>query len=83
MKNQMQAEYANSLDNQKNNYFFSIITVNLNNKIGLQNSVESVLSQTYTNFELVIVDGLSDDGSSAYLDSLQNSKIKIIRCVYL
>lgn len=74
----MQAEYTTSLDNQKNNYFFSIITVNLNNKIGLQNSVESVLSQTYTNFELIIVDGFSDDGSRAYLDSIKNSKIKII-----
>lgn len=41
----------------------SIITINLNNKLGLQKTVNSVLSQTFTDFEYLIIDGGSTDGS--------------------
>lgn len=41
----------------------SIITVNLNNSEGLQKTIESVISQTYTDFEYIIIDGGSTDGS--------------------
>jgi len=41
----------------------SIITINLNNAKGLQRTIESVLSQSYTDYEFVIIDGASTDGS--------------------
>ena len=41
----------------------SIITVNRNNADGLRRTMESVLSQTYRDFEYVVVDGASTDGS--------------------
>jgi len=41
----------------------SIITVNLNNSSGLQKTIESVISQTSHNFEYIIIDGGSTDGS--------------------
>lgn len=41
----------------------SIITVNLNNKVGLQKTIDSVISQTNRDFEFVIIDGDSTDGS--------------------
>lgn len=41
----------------------SIITVNLNNAAGLRNTIESVLKQTYTDFEYLIIDGASNDQS--------------------
>jgi glycosyltransferase involved in cell wall biosynthesis len=41
----------------------SIITVNLNNKAGLERTINSVLSQTSNNYELIIIDGGSSDGS--------------------
>lgn len=41
----------------------SIITVNLNNKTGLENTMRSVFQQTYTDFEYIVVDGASIDGS--------------------
>lgn len=41
----------------------SIITVNLNNAEGLRKTIESVVSQTYTDFEYLIIDGGSKDGS--------------------
>lgn len=42
----------------------SIITVNFNNKQGLQKTIESVVGQTSRNFEFIIIDGGSTDGST-------------------
>ena len=41
----------------------SIITVNLNNASGLRKTIESVVSQSYTNYEYIVIDGGSSDGS--------------------
>lgn len=46
----------------------SIITVNLNNIVGLEKTIASVLEQTYKNFELVIIDGRSSDGSVSVIE---------------
>ena len=40
----------------------SIITVNLNNAAGLRKTIESVVNQSYTDFEYIIIDGSSTDG---------------------
>ena len=47
----------------------SIITINYNNNNGLQKTVNSVLSQTYDNYEYIVIDGGSDDGSKAFIES--------------
>jgi len=39
----------------------SIITVNRNNAAGLKKTITSVIAQTYTNFEFIIIDGASTD----------------------
>lgn len=41
----------------------SIVTINYNNVEGLRKTMESVLAQTYTEIEYIIVDGASIDGS--------------------
>ena len=41
----------------------TIITINRNNKAGLENTMKSALSQTCTDFDYVVVDGASTDGS--------------------
>ena len=41
----------------------SIITINRNNAIGLEKTLQSVASQTLREFEYIIVDGASTDGS--------------------
>ncbi len=41
----------------------SLITINLNNSDGLKKTIESVESQTFRNFEFIIIDGGSIDGS--------------------
>ena len=42
---------------------FSIITVNYNHRDGLRKTIESVINQTYIDYEFIIIDGGSDDGS--------------------
>lgn len=41
----------------------SVITINFNNKEGIQKTIDSVLSQTCCDFEWIIIDGGSTDGS--------------------
>lgn len=48
---------------------FSIITVNLNNHAGLLNTIESVVNQTFTGFEFIIIDGGSNDGSREIVET--------------
>ncbi|SCX92208.1 Glycosyltransferase involved in cell wall bisynthesis [Nonlabens sp. Hel1_33_55] len=47
----------------------SIITVNLNNYTGLQRTLKSVAGQFYKDFEHIIIDGGSTDGSKEYLEA--------------
>ncbi len=42
---------------------YSIITINYNNKDGLRKTIESVINQTCNDFEYIIIDGGSTDGS--------------------
>lgn len=41
----------------------SVITINYNNKDGLRKTLESVALQTYQDFEYIVIDGGSTDGS--------------------
>lgn len=41
----------------------SIITINLNNAEGLRRTIESVISQSYPDYEYIVIDGDSQDGS--------------------
>lgn len=49
----------------------SIITVNLNNLDGLKKTAESVLSQSFKDFEFIILDGNSKDGSKEYINDIK------------
>ena len=42
---------------------YSIITVNFNNKDGLSRTINSIISQTNNDYEFILIDGGSDDGS--------------------
>jgi len=60
--------------NKKNSPLISIITVVLNNKKFLQQTIDSVHNQSYKNYEHIIVDGKSTDGT---LDILRKNNSKI------
>ncbi len=50
----------------------SIITINYNNKTGLEKTILSVMSQTSHDYEWVIIDGGSTDGSKEVISDLNN-----------
>lgn len=50
----------------------SIITINFQNSKGLDETIKSVVSQTYSNFEYIIIDGGSTDGSVEIIESYKD-----------
>lgn len=70
---------------KKRDYKFAIIVPNYNNDHGiynektyLQNCIESILNQTYKNFELIIVDDMSTDTSVKTIKSYKDKRIHLI-----
>ena len=51
---------------------FSIIVPNFNGKNFLKRCLDSILSQSYKNYELIVIDGNSDDGSVELLKTYGN-----------
>ena len=54
----------------------SIITINRNNAEGLRKTIESVVNQTYADFEYIIIDGASTDSSVDVIQQFNNSTIQ-------
>ncbi len=50
----------------------SIITINYNNAAGLQQTMESVFGQTFADYEYIIIDGGSTDGSKKVIEKYAN-----------
>jgi len=50
----------------------SIITINYNNATGLRKTIESVVSQTSDDFEYIVIDGGSTDGSIDVIKEFEN-----------
>jgi len=59
----------------------SIITINLNNAEGLQNTIKSVVSQTFDDYEYIIVDGASSDSSIEIFHLFNGSGKKDIKWI--
>lgn len=47
----------------------SIITINYNNIVGLRKTVDSILNQSYSDFEWIVIDGGSNDGSREIIEN--------------
>lgn len=58
----------------------SIIIPSYNRKDSIIKSVNSVLEQTYSDIEVIVVDDCSTDGTEDVVKSIKNNKLKYIKC---
>jgi len=56
----------------------SVITIVYNNVRDIERTIRSVINQTYTNIEYIIVDGLSNDGTLQVIDKYKSQITKFI-----
>lgn len=50
----------------------TIITINFNHKEGLKRTIDSIVNQTFTDYEWMVVDGGSTDGSKELIEQYQD-----------
>ncbi|RCR67623.1 glycosyltransferase family 2 protein [Larkinella punicea] len=60
-------------------YDFTVITINKNNRYGLEKTILSVLSQEYIKIEYILVDGDSTDGSYDIIEKYKD-RISFLFC---
>ena len=63
----------------KSNPLISVIMPAYNSERYIKKAVESVLFQTYTNWELLIIDDASSDGTYKILSEISDDRIRIFR----
>lgn len=62
----------------KNNILVSVVVPMYNAQKYVKETIDSVLEQTYNNFEIIIVDNCSTDKSREIVNSYNNDRIKLI-----
>lgn len=77
MKEYDEEKILNELKNKK--YKFSIIVPNYNNGDWIAKTIESVLEQTYDNWEMYIIDDMSTDNSIEVIEKYKDKRITLIK----
>jgi len=62
-----------------NESLIQIIITNLNGSKYLKKTIESILRQSYTNFEVVLVDNNSNDDSVFIFNSYDDNRLSILK----
>lgn len=75
-------EYLHSLNEKKFNPLVTVIVPNYNHSKFLKHRIDSILSQTYKNFELILLDDCSTDNSREILDAYAAENTDKIRTLY-
>ena len=57
---------------------FSIITVCFNSERTIKDTIDSVLEQTWVNFEIIVIDGKSEDTTCEIVQSYNDERIRLI-----
>jgi glycosyltransferase involved in cell wall biosynthesis len=60
------------------NPLVSVVIPTYNREFFLRRAVQSVLDQTFTDWELLVVDNESTDGTAKYLKTLNDSRIRVL-----
>lgn len=56
----------------------SVIIPTRNRRTLLQQAIESAITQTYTNIEIIVIDEASEDDTAAYLKNIDEPRLKVI-----
>lgn len=64
---------------EKDNIKFSVVIPNYNNAEWISKTIESVLNQTYNNWEMYIIDDLSTDNSIKIIEKYDDERIELIQ----
>lgn len=67
---------------EEKNYKFSIIIPNYNNEKWLEGCLNSVLNQTYKNYEIILVDDMSEDNSLEIAKRMLKPPHKVLEVPY-
>jgi glycosyltransferase involved in cell wall biosynthesis len=67
------------MENETIDNFFSVIIPLYNKRDYVRRSINSALTQAYDNYEIIVVDDGSTDGSLEEVENIKDSKIRIIR----
>jgi glycosyltransferase involved in cell wall biosynthesis len=59
--------------------FFSVIIPTYNHADFLHSALESVLKQTFSNFEVIVVDNFSDDHTEEIVSNFNDTRIKLLK----
>jgi len=68
-----------SVDKEGSTPTVSIVVTTFNRVDFLSETIDSILGQTYTDFEIIIVDNMSKDGTEEYVTSLGDPRIRYYR----
>lgn len=66
----------------KRDYKYSIIIPNYNNGKWLEKCLDSVLKQTYTNYEIIFIDDMSEDNSLEIANKMLKQPHKVLKVPY-
>lgn len=67
---------------KKKDYKFSVIIPNYNNAKWLEKCLNSVLSQTYKNYEIIFIDDMSEDNSLEIANKMLKPPHKVLKVPY-
>ena len=59
--------------------FFSVVIPTYNHEVFLEKAVKSVLTQTFSDYEIIIIDNYSNDNTENLIKNLNNKNIKFIK----
>ncbi|WP_370215822.1 glycosyltransferase family 2 protein [Idiomarina sp.] len=58
---------------------FSVVIPLYNKELSIKNTIQSVLDQTYQDFEIVVVNDGSSDSSAAVVEAIEDHRIRLIK----